>query len=386
MKMERTSVDFPQWPALDQSLWSSALMRGDFLDADGMAATWAPATKIQVQKGYGKWIHFLTLCGALPAEAALAPDQRVSEVRLRAYLTLLESQNLAPFSIASRLSDLREALRVMVPQADLGPLGKLCKTLQSRATPTRAKHSRIRAPFEVLSACLTHMRATIGSNPSHPLQEAGKFRDGLALAFLAMRPIRLKNLASIEIGRHMVWADPRWTCHFPAAETKEGRDLRFYLPEDEAFTWALSLYLAKYRPLLLQDPAQSQRPTGPLWVSLRKTRQSGQSIYWNTCRLSEAILGVRINPHLNRDCAASALSSDAPDYILAAARILGHSSLTTTIGHYEQSSMLAAGARLTEFILDLQAEGQGGGDYDGDGDDDHTSAAEPAGIFWDITA
>jgi hypothetical protein len=380
MKIERTSVDFPKWPVLDQSLWSTALLRGDFLDADGMAATWAPATKIQVQKGYGKWIHFLTLCGALPAEAALAPDLRVSELRLRAYLTLLESQNLASFSIASRISDLREALRVMVPNADLGLLGKLCKTLQSRAAPTRAKHTRIRAPFEVLSACLHHMRATIGSKPNHPLQEAGKFRDGLALAFLALRPVRLKNLASIEIGRHMIWSDQRWTCHFPASETKERRDLRFPLPEDEAFTWALSLYLTKYRPLLLQDPSQSLRPSGPLWVSLRKNRQSAQSIYWNTCRLSEAILGVRINPHLNRDCAASALSSDAPDYILAAARILGHSSLTTTIGHYEQSSMLAAGSRLTEFILDLQGLGQ-----DGDGnDDDDTSAANSTDIFWDI--
>jgi hypothetical protein len=46
--------------------------------------------------------------------------------------------------------------------------------------------------------------------------------------------------------------------------------------------------------------------------------------------------------------------------------------------------MLAAGARLTEFILDLQAEGQTGGDNDGD--EDNSSAAEPAGIFWDITA
>jgi hypothetical protein len=46
--------------------------------------------------------------------------------------------------------------------------------------------------------------------------------------------------------------------------------------------------------------------------------------------------------------------------------------------------MLAAGARLTEFILDLQAEGQTRGDYDGD--EDNVSAAEPAGIFWDITA
>jgi hypothetical protein len=56
-----------------------------------------------------------------------------------------------------------------------------------------------------------------------------------------------------------------------------------------------------------------------------------------------------------RDCAASAMSSDAPEYILAAARILGHSTLTTTIEHYEQSSMLSAGAYLNDFIGQLQA-------------------------------
>ena len=57
-----------------------------------------------------------------------------------------------------------------------------------------------------------------------------------------------------------------------------------------------------------------------------------------------------------RDCAASAISSDAPEYILAAARILGHSTLSTTIGHYEQSNMLAAGAYLNDFIGQLQAK------------------------------
>ena len=65
-----------------------------------------------------------------------------------------------------------------------------------------------------------------------------------------------------------------------------------------------------------------------------------------------------------RDCAASAMSSDAPEYILAAARILGHSTLTTTIGHYEQSSMLAAGAHLNDFIGQLQAESNSEGDQE----------------------
>ncbi len=42
--------------------------------------------------------------------------------------------------------------------------------------------------------------------------------------------------------------------------------------------------------------------------------------------------------------------------------------------------MLAAGARLTEFILDLQGLGQ-----DDDNNDD-TSTVDLADIFWDITA
>jgi len=59
---------------------------------------------------------------------------------------------------------------------------------------------------------------------------------------------------------------------------------------------------------------------------------------------------------LLRDCAASALSSDAPEYILAASRILGHRDLTTTLGHYEQSSMLSACANLAATLKELQEQ------------------------------
>ena len=78
------------------------------------------------------------------------------------------------------------------------------------------------------------------------------------------------------------------------------------------------------------------------------------AIYYSVNRISEDLLGAPLNPHLLRDCAASAMSSEAPEYILAASRILGHRTLTTTIGHYEQSSMLAAGARLTSALEEIQ--------------------------------
>jgi len=80
------------------------------------------------------------------------------------------------------------------------------------------------------------------------------------------------------------------------------------------------------------------------------------AFYYAITRISDALLGAPLYPHLLRDCAASALSNDAPEYILAASRILGHRDLATTIGHYEQSSMLAAGANLASTMEALQQQ------------------------------
>ena len=81
---------------------------------------------------------------------------------------------------------------------------------------------------------------------------------------------------------------------------------------------------------------------------------SGQAIYCNTCNLTERVFGVRINPHLLRDCAASALATDDPGHILAAGRLLGHASLDTTNRHYNQSQMISAVDALHEVIEKLR--------------------------------
>ena len=60
----RTSIGFIGWPELDQNLWQSATTKGDFLSPDGRAAKWVPETKLQVEKGYGKWVYYLTLASS----------------------------------------------------------------------------------------------------------------------------------------------------------------------------------------------------------------------------------------------------------------------------------------------------------------------------------
>ena len=64
-KKAPTSTHLFEWPELDQHLWQVATQKGNFLERDGRAAHWAAATRLQVQKGYGKWIFHLTAEGAL---------------------------------------------------------------------------------------------------------------------------------------------------------------------------------------------------------------------------------------------------------------------------------------------------------------------------------
>ena len=40
----RTALSLCDWPDMDKALWAKATQTGDFLEADGKAAHWAPPT------------------------------------------------------------------------------------------------------------------------------------------------------------------------------------------------------------------------------------------------------------------------------------------------------------------------------------------------------
>ena len=111
----RTALSLCDWPDMDKILWAKATQTGDFLAADGKAAHWADPTKLQVQKGYSKWLYFQNTQTDTASSTPQRPSERVSEATLRAYLAWLKNQGLASQTIASRFTDLTEALRVMEP-------------------------------------------------------------------------------------------------------------------------------------------------------------------------------------------------------------------------------------------------------------------------------
>lgn len=353
-KAQPTAVKIEQWPKLDQQLWRDAISKGDFLEPDGAGAHWADATKIQVQKGYGKWIFHLECEGMLRGPEARRPSQRLNEDVLRSYIKRLEGQGLASQTIASRVTDLVEAIRVMEPKSDLDMLKKLAARMQMRSIPSRKKHARIRPPGEIWQACRSFMQQLASESSSPSILRASRYRDALALGLLALRPLRRRNMSNLSLGQHLKFKDCVWTCAIPGQETKDGSSINFTLPADEIFLKCFHRYLQTERQILLKekqlDLGEIIQAQGALWISTRGAKMSGHALYYSVTRISEDLLSSPINPHLLRDCAASAISSDAPENILAGSRILGHSNLNTTLAHYEQSSMLAAGKNLIDAM------------------------------------
>ena len=112
--------------------------------------------------------------------------------------------------------------------------------------------------------------------------------------------------------------------------------------------------LLKERQLDLEEIIQAR---GALWISTRGAKLSGHALYYSVTRISEQLLGSPINPHLLRDCAVSAISSDSPEQILIAGRILSHKNINTSLEYYEQSLMLTAGENLKNCIERLKGTG-----------------------------
>jgi integrase/recombinase XerD len=347
MKRKRTSLLFLDWPLVDRTLWLAANSKGGFLEPDGQALHWEVKTRNGVIKRYGKWLGYLVEADSL--DPGCLPSMRISKKTLTGYVGWMRARGNATTTVANGIRDLKEALRVMEPDADLILLTELAATLKIRQKPVRQKQARILHPDKLLSGALDFLDGIPNGDYRNKFCRAGKYRDGLIVALLACRPIRLENVTEMVLGDQLIQEGDQWQCRFEASEMKEKRPLAFSFPQ--ILVPYLETYITTYRSILLKGEESRD-----LWISTRGQRMSEQSVYWNTCRLTEELFGQRINPHLFRDCAASALATEDPEHILAIARILGHASIDTTMRHYNQSQMVAAADIYHQVMNDFKTE------------------------------
>jgi len=195
-----------------------------------------------------------------------------------------------------------------------------------------------------------------------PVKRARAFRNGLLISFLAARPLRVHNLTTISVSRHLQLRGERYWLHFDADETKEGRDLDFHWPEP--LQSALVRYLQVYRPVLVAktippawlktDARNSNRKSyHHLWVI---SWRSG--LYYIITKRTAAWFGRPVNPHLFRHAAATSIAIEDPEHVGIVMRVLGHSSFRTAEKHYNKATSVEAARRYQKLIANLRSRSQ----------------------------
>jgi len=163
-----------------------------------------------------------------------------------------------------------------------------------------------------------------------PIKAAVSAQLAVAVAILTFAPVRLCNLASIELGQNLIKPGglntPYWLV-FPHYDVKNRVDLNFKF--DQPLTDLIDEYVHEFRPALL-------RGTNAYWLFPGEGGQAKNKLLFSkqiTERIQKAV-GLRITPHQFRHAAAAIYIKHHPGDYETVRRVLGHRDIQTTIRFY----------------------------------------------------
>lgn len=317
------------WPQHDALAWRNGLSSRSLLRPGGHARRWRPGTIDKVARGYACWLNFLEKQHLLDDGP---PGERCTPERLDVYRAYL-AETVSAVTVGLLLTSLERALSVIVPTNKFKFIAEIAQTYPKKGDPVekrrRLEHPAVlqRLGFELMDAAGTGIAPT--------RRDAVKFRDGLIIALLTFRPMRLRNLAHIQIDRHLRQSGGRWFLDYPGSETKNHKALLAVWPD--ILVPHLERYLAVYRPLLLDCRAE----TDELWISQRPGAMTAGGIYDAIVSRTRKAFGKGVNPHLFRDAAVTAIAIDDPKNIALSAHVLNNG-FEITQQHYNQAKCIDA--------------------------------------------
>ena len=157
-------------------------------------------------KCYGRWLAWLASNDHLTLAAG--PSKRATPALVAAYVGHLRDGNAASTTVWSYVHGLAMALMVMEPEDDIEWLwGNRPAPFQGPKLRSAAKASVSSRWRSFIALALSLMDKAASKFDPDSLEGARLFRNGLMVAILAARPIRIRNLRSMEIGKNLIKAN-----------------------------------------------------------------------------------------------------------------------------------------------------------------------------------
>ncbi len=340
-----------EWPARDRKIWTEGVEPKGLFDAAGAGANWSERSRRKTAGGYGYWLSWLEARGG--CDPHLDPADRVTPKRVAAYVAELHSQR-ADYTVLCRIQELLDALRVLAPDKDWNWLARVYRDIRAVAQPVRDKLSRLKPIDELAALGERIMHEAETTRDWSARRRAVHFRDGIMIAMLAYRPVRIKNLAAMQLGQQLKKISGNWWILFAAEETKSHRAYEALFPG--ALVSRLQLYLELHRSVLLRgESGGAEADIDALWVSEVGTQLESGALARRVVNQTRAAFGKSIPPHWFRDAAATSIAVDNPRYVGDAHLILGHAGLETTQKHYNHAQSLEASRRHADTLARLRA-------------------------------
>ena len=249
-------------------------------------------------------------------------------------------------TILARLQELGEVAKVMDPNRDWSFINRLASKVRARHRPARDK-TNLRPSNELVDLGFKLIRA---AEDLVRLDAAITHRDGLLIGFLALVPLRRRNLANLVLEKTLLREGATWIVAFGEDDTKTHAPFEIGLPD--VLRAPLETYLEQHRPVLMARSGRWTRPVaGALWVSMDGSPMTQMAIYDRIRARTKEQFGVAMNPHLFRDAAATTMAIADPANVRLAAPLLGHRTFTTTEKYYRQARAQDAHRAFVDVLL-----------------------------------
>lgn len=183
-------------------------------------------------------------------------------------------------------------------------------------------------------------------------REAKMIQTALAVELLLNAPVRIQNLASIDLNRHLLRVGGRSNravhLRFPASEVKNANDLEFPLMQESVEL--LESYLADWRPLLITGPSSLLFPG-----KLTHQHKGNGALSGQIKELVHAYTRLDMPAHRFRHAVGKIFLDRNPGQYEVVRQLLGHKDIKTTVAFYAGAESASAGRHYAQTILGIRA-------------------------------
>jgi integrase len=249
------------------------------------------------------------------------------------------------------------AARLDMPEAVISKLKRMKKKLKVTQHGMTARNREALRAFddhaavEALLGLPQRILREVRANGRKGYREAKLIQTALAIELLLNAPVRIQNLASIDVDRHLLEVGGRGNrsvhLRFPAAEVKNANDLEFPLMTESVEL--LNIYLDAWRPLLTSEASRLLFPGKVFGQSKGNSALSSQ-----IKELVHAYTRLDMPAHRFRHAAGKIFLDRNPGQYEVIRQLLGHQDISTTIAFYAGAESATAARHYARTILKIR--------------------------------